>query len=247
MLSGLISFFTTIPLKTDRIEEISKNAWLFPVVGLIIGPFVYIIGLMSFKFMPIDIASVFSLISIYMITGLIHLDGLADFSDGIMASGDSKKKIAAMKDLNIGIAGLFSVLTILLLNLFCIRQIFSGEAGFIYGFLSAIVISEVSAKLGMNTCLLLGRDIGAGMGSVFIRNFSTSKYLAAVLISVIIALIFSIASLASFRFLFVFTGVIVSVFVVFIANRHFGGVNGDVIGAVNEISRAATLLLWVVV
>ena len=114
------------------------------------------------------------------------------------------------------------------------------------GFFLAIVVSEISAKLGMNTCLRFGHGIGGGMGSVFIKNFSNEKYLAAVLVSLLISIFLSLISLASFKFLFVFTGVIVSLFIVYIANRRFGGVNGDVVGAVNEIARAVTLVLWVV-
>jgi adenosylcobinamide-GDP ribazoletransferase len=232
-----------MPLKSDRIEDVAKNAWLFPVVALLIGILVYIVGFLSFRFLRDEnIATLLTLLTIYFITGLMHLDGLADFSDGIMASGDSTRKRAAMKDESVGIAGIFSLFIVLLLNLFSIRYICSAETNFMmYGLFCALVISEVSAKLSMNTCLLFGREIDDGMGSIFMKKFSTSKYVAAFLVSIFISLI-----AASFRFLFVLIGVIVALFVLLVANKNFDGINGDVIGASNEIARVITLFAWAI-
>ncbi len=242
MLREQISFLTTLPVKEGRIEEIARSSWLFPVVGLIIGSLVYVIGLISFKVFPLNIASLVTLTSLYLITGLIHPDGLADFSDGLMANGDVNRKIAAMKDVKIGISGTFSLLIILLFNLFSIREICSTETGLMFGFFSAIIVSEVSAKLGMYTILLSGKGIGDGIGSIFINNISRKMYPIGVLISIILAL-----SVSNYpRFLIVFAGAGISFLILYVADRSFGGINGDAIGATNELARTVTLILWAI-
>jgi adenosylcobinamide-GDP ribazoletransferase len=230
---GVVSFLTKIPLKTESLEETASNSYLFPIVGLIIGIFVFTVGFFSFKFLDENIASMITLLSIYSITGLMHLDGLSDFFDGIMASGEKHRKISAMKDANVGSAGVFSVVITIILIFFSIRLVGDG-----YDLLCAIVISEVSAKLSMNTCIFLGKKITDGMASVFIARSTPAKYAIAILTSVLIALI------AGTRFPLVFIGVIVASILVHFANANFGGVNGDVIGASNEIARVVTLVVW---
>ncbi len=237
----VISFLTQIPVRRDiKIEEVAAKSYLFPFVALLIGALVSAIAFLSFGSLPDEIAALLTLLSIYLITGLMHLDGLADFFDGVMASGSRREKIKAMKDVKIGISGLFSTVIILLLNLFCIKTICSGTT--IQDFARVFIIAEVSAKISMNTCMFFGKGFKEGMGDLFIRSLTKSKYVLALLSSILISLIIT---QVSFLFLSVLTGIIVAVFMSYVAKNKFGVVTGDVMGASNEIARCVTLLLFV--
>ncbi|MHC1610900.1 MAG: adenosylcobinamide-GDP ribazoletransferase [Candidatus Methanospirareceae archaeon] len=251
----LISFLTQIPVRRDvSIERVKAKSHLFPFVGLLIGLTVAVVAFLSFGFLSAatEIAASLTLLALYLLTGLLHLDGLADFFDGVMAPGSREDKIRAMKDENIGVAGLFAGISVLLLSLFAIKSVGADltVAGFnfnllsFYGFASVFVIAEVSAKLSMNMCLMLGKGSEGteGLGTLFIRSSTPQKHLAALVSAVLIAILFT----ASFRFCIVFTGIIVGVLVSYIAKRKFGGISGDVVGASNELARCATLLIWAV-
>jgi len=245
----IISFLTQIPVRKDiKIEEVAAKSYLFPFVALLIGGLISVMAFLSFGFLllPAEIAALLTLLSIYLITGLMHLDGLADFFDGVMAGGSRREKIKAMKDEKIGISGLFAAIVILLLNLFCIKTICSGTT--VHDFARVFIIAEVSAKLSMNTCMFFGRGfkegIGSGMGDLFIRSVTSFKYGVALLSSMLISFVFT---KASFLFLSVLTGIIVAVFMSYVARNNFGMVSGDVMGASNEIARCVTLLVFVLV
>ena len=252
----VISFLTKIPVRREiKIEKIADKSYLFPLVGLIIGFLVSCVAFVSFRFLVRnEIAALLTLLSIYLLTGLIHLDGLADFFDGIMASGDKKEKIRAMKYEKIGISGVFSSIFIILLNLFCVRSICASifadatifDLAAFFELACVFIISEVSAKISMNTCMFVGKGFkegtgaGTGMGALFINSFSKSKYVLALLFSILISLI------ATSHFFLVLTGIIVGIFVSYVAKNNFGAVNGDVMGASNEIARCVTLLVWAI-
>jgi adenosylcobinamide-GDP ribazoletransferase len=251
----LISFLTQIPVRKDvNIEAVKAKSYLFPFVGLLIGVMVAVVAFVSFGLLgaATEIAALLTLLALYLITGLLHLDGLADFFDGVMAPGSRAEKKRAMKDDKIGIAGLFAAIFVLLLTLFAIETVgadltaatFEFNLVSFYGFASVFVIAEVSAKLSMNMCLMLGKGFEGteGLGTLFIRSSSPQKYLAALVSAVLIALLFT----ASFRFCIVFTGIVVAFVVSYVAKRKFGAVSGDVVGASNELARCATLLIWAV-
>ncbi len=253
-MHDIISFLTRIPIrKQTRIEAVAAKTYLFPLAALFIGLFVAVVAFVSFCFFGSapEIAALFTLLAIYLVTGLIHLDGLADFFDGLMASGDSRKKHNAMKDVKIGIAGVFAVVFVTLLSFFAIDTLGATEGTVsldldaFYKFAAVFVIAEVSAKLSMNTCLLLGRgsDIESGMGALFIRSTTMPKYLFALISAVLISLIFTSFSV---RFFIVFSGIIVAVFSSYVAKMNFGAVTGDVVGASNELARCLALLIWAI-
>ena len=238
-MKELFSFLTRVPTKSKDLEIAAKHAYLFPLIGLIIGLMVYAVGYASFTFLPNEIGALITTLSIYSITGLVHLDGLSDFSDGIMASGDRERKFSAMKDAKIGVAGIFSIVFILLITVYSISVL--GKL-LMYQLGCALIISETSAKLSMNTCIALGKKTVDGIGSIFIQRSTWSKYSIAFAISTLIGLI-----VARSYFIVVYVGIVVSFIVVKIAHKNFGAVNGDAIGASNEIARAATLLVWAVI
>ncbi len=257
----IISFLTQIPVRKEtKIEEVAVRSYLFPFAALVIGLLVSAAAFVSFGFLAsaTEIAALLTLLAIYLVTGLMHMDGLADFFDGLMASGGRKEKIKAMKDEKMGIAGLFAAIFTLLLSLFAIETVCGDfteatvnfDSVSFYYFASVFVIAEVSAKISMNTCMLLGKGfdveggMGQGMGALFIQSSSPLKYMVALLSSVLIALIFT--GSFHFRFFIVFTGVAVAIFISYGAKKKFGAVSGDVMGASNELARCATLLMWAI-
>ncbi|MGB3458600.1 MAG: adenosylcobinamide-GDP ribazoletransferase [Halobacteriota archaeon] len=245
----IISFLTQIPIRKEvKLEEVAAKTYLFPFAAVLIGLLVSVVAFVSFRFLATGIASLLTLLAIYLISGLIHLDGVADFFDGIMARGNRSEKRKAMKDVKIGIAGLFAVIFVLLASLFAIETVcattFNCDLYSFYTFASVFIIAEVSAKISMNTCMIVGKGFEGvgGMGALFIRSSTGSRYVVALLSSVFIALICTIFT-DPFRFFIVFTGIVVAFVVVWIAKKKFGAVSGDVIGASNELARCVTLLI----
>jgi adenosylcobinamide-GDP ribazoletransferase len=236
-----------------KIEAVTAQSYLFPCVGLVIGLPVAMVAFLAFGYLHAapEIAALLTLLALYLVTGLIHLDGLADFFDGLMAPGSKSDKVRAMKDNNLGTAGLFATIFVLLISSFAIEIIGADLASAAFGcnfvsfytFASVFILAEVSAKLSMNTCMVLGKgfDGHEGLGARFIQSSSPRKYLTALLSAVLIAFLFTVS--VPFRFLIVLTGIVVACLVSFIAKRKLGVMTGDIMGASNELARSTTLLL----
>jgi adenosylcobinamide-GDP ribazoletransferase len=252
----LISFLTQIPIRKGvKIEVVAARSYLFPFVALLIGLLVAVVAFLSFGYLSAanEIAALLTLLAIYLVTGLIHLDGLADFFDGLLAPGSKGDKIRAMKDDKMGTGGLFATIIVLLVSLFAIKTIGAGltTAAFtfnfisFYDFASIFIIAEVSAKLSMNTCMVLGKGFAdnEGMGALFIRSFSPWRYMSALLSAMLIALLFTVFT-TSVRFFIMFTGIVVAFVVSYVAKKKLGVISGDIMGASNELARCTTLLLW---
>ncbi|MDP8011815.1 MAG: adenosylcobinamide-GDP ribazoletransferase [Thermoplasmata archaeon] len=229
MLS-LISFFTNIPSK-GSLENASKETYLLPIIALIISLPSAIVFYFLF-FLPSIIRAVIGILFIYAINGIIHLDGLADFSDGIMVKGPKDKKIKALKDVNTGIAGLFSVLFVILLEIFSLYSIRIS----LLNVLSFFIISEFSAKFSMSLGLI-NRPQGEGLGAIFQKNFKKWFLVIAILITLPFFLLFH------YYYFFSFVGFLISLIISKICKKNFGMVNGDCLGAMNEISRSITMVV----
>ena len=227
-MKSLISFFTRIPVRGD-IEKVPNEVSLLPALSLITSAIPAII--LYFK---IPMAFLISVILLYLVTGTLHLDGLADFSDGVMVKGNRERKINAMKDLNVGIAGTTSVILILLVEIFSLRYLpFYG-----------IILAELNSKYSMLLSIGMKKPLGKGLGSYFINNISPKQLIFGTLLYSAILAFFSTFSVYS---LLSTLGLIFSAYTIRIAIRNFDGLNGDCIGAVGEITRAGTLLILVFV
>jgi len=232
----LIGFFTRIPSGKTSIKKAAEYSFLLPVLGVFIGLIVGVFSFLFFKYMFGFLAALLTIVFLFLITGLNHLDGLADFADGLYTSGTKERKIEAMKDVKIGIAGVTFVLFTIL---FLVYAIF-----LIKGDIYKIVITEICAKTAMLSALFFSKPLGSGIGKLFIEKINKAAYPFSVLFSIVISFIL----LGFLGVSAVIISIIVSLIMVFVAFRGFGGVNGDVIGAINEISRIVcmfTLLLTV--
>ncbi len=251
----LLSFLTQIPIrKAVRLESVIEQSYLFPFVAAMIGLVVAGVAFVAFGALAAmtELAALFTLLALYLLTGLLHLDGLADFFDGLMTPGTAEEKRRAMKDNRLGTGGLFAAFSVLLVSLFAIAAIGAGNAqgmftdplASYYALAGVFVVTEVSAKLSMLTCMALGRGQGfrivEGLGALFVRALTPQKYLAAFVSSIAIAILF----VTSVWCVVVLTGVVVAVVVAQIARVKFGAVSGDVLGAANELGRCVTLLMW---
>jgi len=120
----LLSFFTQIPIrKAVRINTVIEQSFLFPFVAALIGLVVAGVAFIAFAVLGsrTELAAVLTLVALYLLTGLLHLDGLADFFDGLMTPGTAEDKRRAMEDNQLGIGGLFAALAVLLVSIFAIE------------------------------------------------------------------------------------------------------------------------------
>lgn len=237
-LLGAIGFLTTLPAgKTDRFGNLQKQTYLFPVVGVLIGTILGAIATILMVLLPGQpgIFSVLMIISIYCFTGFNHLDALSDFGDGITAHGSREKKIKALKDMALGTGGVAFIVLYFLLIFVLIQSLVSVEIGtrFVPGIGISLLVAEVASKHSMITTACLGPPIHKGMGSMIADNTGPGQLLVSFLISAAVCTV----AMGMAGLVVLVMAMLLSVVVVVISNRHFGGINGDCIGTSNELAR----------
>ena len=235
-IGSVLSFLTIFPSSNASLETIAKYMYVFPIVGIVIGLFVGSIGFgLSFFLDPL-LVSLLVVASIAIITGIHHADGLADFADGLMVKGTKSKKIAAMKDLSTGSAGIVAIV-LYLIGLIITISLTNG-----FELFKAILISEILAKFSMVMMASLGNSASLGSNSPFVQIMKDKKKLATAFFIMLIPVIL-VGETTGLIMLAV--TVTVTIFLLALSTRSFGGITGDVLGATNELTRLSSLMVFV--
>jgi len=263
----LLAFLTVIPVggKEDFVFTSAENMYLFPIIGAFIGTLTgaYFIssnfilqfllnGVNSFVTLPVDFLTRFASAAmtvafLLVITGLQHFDGLIDLGNALGYRNEHDRKMAAHA-WTVNYSGAIFAIIIeftAFLGLFLLIPTFTDPL-----IVFAVIISaEVAAKLTMVTLVWIGKPTHKGLGSIFLKKAKKKLNIIAYAISIIVAFtLFSIAINPFYGLLGVGV-VLISIPVAYvmekIAEKVFGGVSGDIIGATNETSRAITFVLLV--
>lgn len=235
-IGSVFSFLTIFPSSNATLENIAKFMFVFPIVGIVIGLIVGSIGFgLSFFLDPL-LVSLLVVASIVIVTGIHHADGLADFADGLMVKASKEKKLQAMKDLSTGSAGIVGIV-LYLIGLIITISLTSG-----FDLFRAILISEILAKFSMVLIASIGNSASPGSNSPFVEIMKDKKKLAAAFFIMIIpvAVIGETTGLVMLA-----VTVTLTLFILAISTRSFGGITGDVLGATNELTRLAALMVFV--
>lgn len=235
-IGSVFSFLTIIPIGNSNLETIAKYMYIFPVVGIVIGLIIGSIGFGLSLFLDPLIVSLLVVTSFAILTGIHHTDGLADFADGLMVKGTKEKKLAAMKDLSTGSAGMVTIV----LHIVGLLIVISLSTG--YELFLAILLSEILAKFSMVLMASIGKSASLGSNSPFVEMMKNKNKL---LVAAIITLIPMILLGGSTGLLVFGIGITLTIFLVILSTRSFGGITGDVFGATNELTRLASLLIFV--
>jgi adenosylcobinamide-GDP ribazoletransferase len=235
-IGSVFSFLTIFPSSNATLENIAKYMYIFPIVGIIIGLLIGSFGFgLSFFLDPL-LVSLLVVASIAIVTGIHHADGLADFADGLMVKGSQDKKIKAMKDLSTGSAGIVGIV-LYIIGLIITISLTSG-----FDLFKAILISEILAKFSMVLMASLGNSASLGSNSPFVKIMKDKKKLTAAFIIMLIP----VAIIGeSTGLIMLGVTVTVTIFLLAISTRSFGGITGDVLGATNELTRLTSLMVFV--
>lgn len=238
-IGGLLTFSTILPLKIyTTIEEMAKLTWFWPMISAFVGflglLIAYFLSLLNFPFFVIS-----TIIYSFFIwfNGFHHLDGLMDIGDALMVHGSPEKKISVMRDSMIGTGGiaLFFIVAIITISLL--------DSLLLTGFIGAILICEMSAKVGLVSCTISSKPGPDGTGKFFIEYITIPKFIATLIITSIIGYFLG-GIIGIFG---VIGGMFGGALVSFIGKRNFKIATGDVLGASNEIGRLFSLLFMLLI
>ncbi|OPY32403.1 MAG: cobalamin synthase [Methanomassiliicoccales archaeon PtaU1.Bin124] len=238
--------FTLVPIDVEGedVMELSKRFYLVVLVGLVLG---LIGGTAMFLLTEVYSPFVCAIIVVFLLMGLnrfLHLDGLTDMGDGLMVLGDQERKMTVMKDSHIGAGGMAYAMLFTLLSVGALSGV-----GHDFYFLAPLT-AEVMIKVSMVACASVG-DAKEGMGGIFVRNTDGNNLLIAVALALIIIVPawiwlspdwISAMGKTLTLVLIVLVTTITGAYVARLAMKHFGCVNGDILGATNEIARPIVLL-----
>ena len=147
-------FLTRIPTpKISKMseEEISRSVLYYPLIGLCIGLLLILIASILADLVNVSAYSMVAAVIIVvwvLITGALHLDGLADTADGFVGGqGSDERTLAIMKDPTSGPIGIASIFLILLLKYAAVVAILSSDMSYWSLLLAPIVARAVTIGL----------------------------------------------------------------------------------------------------
>lgn len=111
-LGMALSFLTLLPVPAAAHErgDFGRAAGWFPLVGAAVGALAGGVGLAAEPLLGAAPATVLALATLVLVTGALHQDGLADCADGLGVRGDRERRLAVMRDSQIGTFGMLALL-----------------------------------------------------------------------------------------------------------------------------------------
>lgn len=235
----LFQFMTRLPIpgkpKYDS-EEMGKSFKFFPIIGLVIGAILF--GAYSLLSMHIDNRYALALLVVLLevvITGGLHLDGLADTFDGIFSYRSKHRMLEIMRDSRLGTNGALALIIYFLLKVFLLVEI--GPA-------ALLIIPVVGRLNAVVNAAIAPYARATGMGKGIVTHTDKAGILTASIIT--FGAVFGMAPLVgSFVGWTIAIAITLALGVYFakLMERKIGGVTGDTLGAVVELSEIVVLFI----
>jgi len=274
-LKGMVSFFTMIRLNVGETEfdAMERNFWLVPLIGALNGLVTVVVCLiLSLCGASVVVQAVCALATAFLFSKFLHLDGLTDFGDGmIVSSGKREDHIRALKDSLIGAGGFGVALIVILISFACYAEVgglvqvsIDGMDYRYFGLVPVVFSLEVLIKNAQVAAAAFGEP-GNGMAARQVSCTGRSSLIKSTLLTAVLVLISSLVGVAIsngaeysymefdalafviYYVLALLISIVVGWAMARTANKTFGFVNGDILGATNEISRAVILLSFVII
>ncbi|ALQ40433.1 cobalamin synthase [Fusobacterium hwasookii ChDC F174] len=266
----LLSFMTRIPMpKTEYDEEkLGKSMKYFPVVGIIAG-FILLFFCIIFNFIlkNISYSAALPLMIIVVIltdlitTGGLHLDGLADTFDGIFSYRSKHKMLEIMKDSRLGSNGALALILYFLLKFVLLFSLtIESRESALYAIMTYPVIARFCSVV---SCASSPYARGSGMGKTFVDNTKICGLIVAAIITFlytvgILFLPFILFTNYSLPIEFMVRTILIVIIIIGLLalfafsfsklmERKIGGITGDTLGALLEISSLVYIFLLLVV
>jgi adenosylcobinamide-GDP ribazoletransferase len=209
-----------------------RAAIWYPLVGLVIGGLTWLAWRALSLFFPPLVVGGLTLLVWVALTGGLHLDGLADCSDGLFASTTIERRLEIMKDPRLGTFGGTGLLLVLLLKAAALSSL-APSAG------PGIMLAASLSRWCILPAGLLPLARPGGMGADFSSGLRRGAIFVATLLPLGLAFVLGLqgwwAGLA---------GLLAAVAVLGLAKARINGVTGDVFGALVEVTEVVILLVF---
>ncbi len=238
---------TVLPVPVSRWDRAAARAGMLcaPLAGLVVGLFSAAVGALSLLLgSGALLAAVATAAVPAVLTRALHLDGIADTADGLGSGKPADEALAIMKRSDIGPFGVVTLLFVLLGQVAVFFQLYD-EGGWAYGAVAAAVAhtaGRTALTLASRPSVPAARPEGLGAavaGTVPLRS--------AVPIVLVVMCLAGWAGYgtvgAAHAALAVVGALVASELLLRRCVRRFGGITGDVFGAVAETAATGALVV----
>jgi len=233
-LLAAVAFLTRVPIHV-RLDgsDVARGAVFFPLVGAGIGAVVG--GIAGINALTTPLAALLGVAAGAVLTGVLHLDGLADTADALGAH-TRERALEIMRDHSIGAYG--GVALVLDIGIKVAALAALADRGDVLRFaVCAVAVARVAPVL-LSAALPYARASGGTGNALGQTGWARCAIAVAVAAAICVWLDAAVALAAAAAVTFV-VGIAV--------RRWLGGVTGDVLGAASELVELAVLVTAVAV
>ena len=217
---------------------IAQGVWAFPIVGVLVGLIGAVVYLLAHRMgLPSWPAAALSLAATMAATGCLHEDGLADTTDGFGGGQTRELKLDIMRDSRIGAYGVCALVLSILLRVSAIASL--ADTALV---VPALIASHSAARASLPVFMLFvppaRRDgLSASAGQPSRESVTGGAVLGVLIVALCLGPVLAIAALILL--------VVVIALLAWLSLAQIDGQTGDVLGAVEEVSEIAILLVAV--
>ncbi len=259
-----IQFLTIVPVRSNMTvseDDVSKSVSFFVVVGLLQGLLLVATDLSARRIFHSDLVTGLVLLLLVLSNGGFHLDGLSDTFDALALKSegneglDKSRRLAMMKTGTVGPMGVTAIFFALALKYLALNNV-SLFHPFIYR--SSLLLMPVISKWAMVVSMFHGKPArDDGLGRIFINKTGIKE---SGISTVILMLILISSELFFSRILhlyipdkhYLFYMLLLPAIYFFCTmgikffDKNFGGLTGDVLGAISEITEIIFLFMVII-
>lgn len=235
---GAAQFLTRVPIHTSRAAGRAGIVPWFPLVGALVGLAVagVAVGLEAL-IAPFPAAATAVMVGV-IITGAFHEDGLADSADAIAGGTTPERRFEILADSRLGTYGTAAVCGTILIRVSAVATLVAVGGPATVGAVVAAHALARGAGVSLMAAVAPARE-AKGLGQSFGRLVSARRAMGTVAIAVVVA-VFATGWWAVPMFVVAASSAAV---VGRLARTAFGGVNGDHLGAAEQLAEITGLLV----
>jgi adenosylcobinamide-GDP ribazoletransferase len=235
-----LSFMSRLPVPQRwsqgvELQDYVRGITTFPLVGLLLGALSGLVFALLHSWCGTPLAAMFAVLALALLTGGLHLDGLADTCDGVFSSRPRERMLEIMRDSRLGTNGGLALIFVLLAKVLLVSELALRGV-----WLPAVLAAACATGRGVSVLLMYGQRYAReeGMGNLFIGKVTFKQAAITLGIAAVLAI-----ALLGMNGLVAFLFTLVAIYLIAkLLKRTLGGQTGDTLGAAIELGEVVFLL-----